>query len=123
MTVPAAMKSFQEFDTGAYKGFMPLLGPRAEVIAQIAEICPEADFSDPPWGPDPSWAVIRGDGYQLEFNFGPGDPLNIIGVVPHGDVAYDFIHRICERTGWRAVDCNNGEFLDIVESWGNGPQQ
>jgi hypothetical protein len=71
------------------------LGSRAEVLSLIAELCPDADFSDP--------ALVtwnRGSA-QVEFILGENDPLESVQVRrPTNDV----LRRFCQRTGWRAVD-------------------
>jgi hypothetical protein len=52
------------------EGYKPQpLGRRADILAGILRVAPQADFSDPTWG------RIGGSGYSIEVNLGPDDPV------------------------------------------------
>ena len=78
------------------------VGSRAEVLAVIAELCPDADFSDP------ALVKLNRGSVQMEFIIGENDPIETVNVRrPTNDV----LRLFCQRTGWRAVDPMN----DIIE--------
>jgi hypothetical protein len=45
------------------------LGSRAEVVAKIKAIVPQANFADPSWG------IIDGGDFSIEVNMGEEDPV------------------------------------------------
>ena len=78
------------------------VGTRAEVLSVIAELCPDADFSDP--------MLVRWNhnNAPMEFIIGENDPIETVNVRrPTNDV----LRLFCQRTGWRAVD----PMSDIIE--------
>jgi hypothetical protein len=79
-------------------GLMPL-GTRAEIHALIAEIFPDADFSDPLWIP------VRfgptGEPFGMEIILDYDEPVRWFSLRHGVDEAARLIH---ERTGWDVLD-------------------
>lgn len=107
MPVPAGFRSVRDIPSD----WQPLpLGPRSEVVAGISAVRPDIDWSDPTWG------MLGGEGFSIEFSTGREDPVQsvMLHVRGGGDVI-PLIAEICERNRWRAIDCSSGEFMDFGE--------
>jgi len=88
--------------------FKSELGPRAEVISLLSKICPEASFADPDWG------VLDGDGFSIEFDMGREDSVDTILLHIHGSgKAVEVIQKVCQMTGWSAMDIAHSDFIDF----------
>jgi hypothetical protein len=88
--------------------FASELGPRAQVLSTLAALFPDLDLSDPTWG------ILAGDDFAIEFNIGDGDPVETIMLHVRGsNSTIHAIHYICERTGWRAFDTSTGDLLTL----------
>ncbi|MCB9856649.1 MAG: hypothetical protein H6818_13285 [Phycisphaerales bacterium] len=75
------------------------IGQRDDIIAGIQAVAPEVDFSDPTWG------IIRGDGYTIEINIGEEPVTSDFAFHVRGDdEAADVISRILQRLELRAYD-------------------
>ena len=75
------------------------IGQRDDIIAAITAIAPDVDFSDPTWG------VIRGDGYTIEINIGEEAVTSDFAFHVRGDdEAAIVISRILQRLELRAYD-------------------
>jgi hypothetical protein len=85
----------------------PPLGALDQVLATIRTALPEVDLCDPTWG------RVEHPEYTIELNIGRDDPVRSVGLRVHGgDGALEPIARLCEHTGWRALDYSTGDFLD-----------
>ena len=72
------------------KGFEPThLGNRSEIIAQIKQVAPNADFGDQSWG------IIVGQDWSIELSMGSEDICKSIGFhLRGGDVAVRVVAAI-----------------------------
>lgn len=86
--------------------FRPL-GPADEVRHKLSSILAGIDWSDPTSG------IFEGDGFSIEFNVGEDDPIQsiMLHVRGAGD-AIAAIMSFVRPSGWSAMDCSTGEFLD-----------
>src|SRR4051812_29134959 len=83
------------------------LGAAAEVRNRISEILPMVDWSAPSWG------ILDGDGFSIEFNVGEDDPITDMMLhVRGGGDAVTAIMSFVGRLGWSALDTSTSEFLD-----------
>jgi hypothetical protein len=84
------------------------LGKRADLIAQILDVVPSANFSNPEWG------VFDGDGYSIEFSMGSSDTCaSITLIVRGGGNPTPLIAALLDRTKLRGIDCQTSEFFDV----------
>jgi hypothetical protein len=82
------------------------LGTRDEVVAAVRAALPHAQL-------DGRYLRVEGDTYAIELNLGEDDVVDGLGVRAQGDEAtVEILQRLCEQTGWRALDYSTGEFLD-----------
>ena len=82
------------------------LGKRDDVIAQIHQVLPGADFSDRSWG------ILDHSGLSIEFNMGKEEVCD--GVTLHvrgGGSAIATIVQLLEHLKLRAIDHQTGEFF------------
>jgi hypothetical protein len=83
------------------------IGRRSDLIHTIGEVVPSADFSDPSWG------IIRGDGFSIEVSMGSDEIVDCIALfVRGGDIAAGVVADIIGRLGLRALDTGSGDFFD-----------
>ena len=83
------------------------LGQRADLIAQIREVVPSADFSRPDWG------VFEGNGFSIEFSMGAEEICRSITLlVRGGGTPAPLIGALLDRLRLRGIDCQTGEFFD-----------
>lgn len=88
-----------------------VLGPKSTMLLILAKICPEANFTDPNWG------ILNAGDFSIEFNIGEDDPTTHIMLHVRGaDSAVNTIQKICEVTGWRALDTSMGDFIDFHQN-------
>jgi hypothetical protein len=84
------------------------LGPRADLIEQIREVIPSADFSKPDWG------IFEGDGFSIEFVMGDEDVCSVITLMIRGGGSpTPLVGALLDRLQLRAIDCQSGEFFDV----------
>jgi len=84
------------------------LGSRDDLIKQIQEALPGADFSDPTWGD------FVQDGCSIEFNMGSDSICDSIMLhVREGGEPATIIAAVLDRLKLRAIDCQTGEFFDV----------
>ena len=96
--------SMEEFDDSSCKP----LGIAADVRERVLNYLPGIDWSDPTWG------ILEGDGFSIEFNVGSGDPVeNMMLHVRGGGDAIATIIKFVRPMGWSALDCSTSEFLDL----------
>lgn len=83
------------------------IGRRADVIARLKAAVPGADFSDPSWG------VLKAEGYSIEFGLGDDDPAYGLTLHVRGsDDVLPVVARVIDAVGMRAIDSWTGEFFD-----------
>ena len=83
------------------------IGKRADVIAKIRSVIPQADFSDPSWG------KLAGDDYSLEFGLSDDEVVHSITLHARGsDAVLPHINTILKALNLRAIDSWTGEFFD-----------
>src|SRR3569832_757136 len=101
--LPAGVQSVEDIPDD----FAPKeLGPRAEIIAKIKEVVPDADFSDPTWG------RIEGEGWSIEVNTGDEEVCDSFAFHVRGqDEAVGTIAAILDHLKLRALDAQTGEFF------------
>lgn len=70
---------------------------------------------------DPSWMVLNGETYSIEFNVGADDPINCIMLhVRGGDEALQAIKIFCEKFNCDALDTTEGKCIDFNEKSNKG---
>lgn len=87
----------------------PPLCSRKELESILVNLFPEILTND-----QRSWMVLEGDDFSIEFDSGDDDPvesvlLNVRGEAP----ALEPIRKLCEATGWRALDLSEGDYIDF----------
>jgi len=98
--------------------FTSELGPRAQVLSRMTAILPSLDLTDPTWG------ILDGDDFFIEFNIGDRDPVDVMTLhIRGGNGVISVIQRICEHTGWRAFDTSTGDFIDFTANPAEGLHQ
>ncbi len=91
------------------EGDMIALGAAASVRESVSATIPTVDWTDPAWG------VFDGDGFSIEFNVGKDDPIqNMMLHVRGGGDAVAAIMALAGPSGWSALDCSTGEFLNAL---------
>jgi hypothetical protein len=105
LNVPPEVSSVEELPDD----FTSRLGSHEDVLKKIADAFPEIDLSDPTWG------LLDGPDYSIEFNIGEKDPIDAIMLHVRGsDQALSAIETVCNvAEGWTAMDVGNGEFIDF----------
>ena len=88
--------------------FVPApVGKRTELIKQIKEVAPFADFSDPAWG------KIDGKGFSIEVNLGEDEEVDGFAFHVRGnDVAAGLISEILAHLNLSAFDSGTGDLFD-----------
>jgi len=87
----------------------PLLGTRAEIIAKITAVYPQADFSDPSWG------MLKLPECWIEFGLGATEQVASFAMhVRGGEHAPDIVAHILDALEVHAIDPNSktGIFAD-----------
>ena len=92
------------------------IGNRTQLIAQIRQVIPQADFTDPSWG------IIDGDDWSIEVSMGGTELCESIAFhVRGGDGAIGAVAAILDELKLRAIDCQSSEFFtagpDTLESF------
>jgi hypothetical protein len=84
------------------------LGEKADILLMLKRLFPHIDVSDPTWG------VLIEHALLIEFNMGADDPIPemMLHVRGNGD-PITIIKRLCDQTGWRALDCSDLTFIDF----------
>ena len=88
------------------------LGSRAEVVERLKSAFPEADFSDPSWG------ILDGADWSIEFNVGDGDPCDsvMLHVRGSGTEALAAVQRAIDALGGRGLDMQGSGFFEMDEA-------
>ena len=91
------------------KDFNPAaLGKREDLIAQIREVVPQADFSQPNWG------VFDGEGFSIEFSMGAEEICkSMTWLVRGGGNPTPLVGALLDRLKLRGIDCQTSEFFDV----------
>lgn len=96
MNLPPGIQSIDEIPKD-YRP--PPLGPRSQIIAKIAGLYPQCDFSDPFWG------ILQLPGCWIEFSLGEEEEVQHFAMhVRGGDGAPDIVSRILSELGMPALD-------------------
>lgn len=84
----------------------PPLGARAALIERFRSAFPDASFKDPSWG------LLDGGAFSIEFNLGRAEVCETVMLhVRGGGAALDAVDRAVSVLGCRAVDCQTGELF------------
>ncbi|MEZ4705755.1 MAG: hypothetical protein R3A44_01035 [Caldilineaceae bacterium] len=113
MNVPSNVRSISELEDE-----LPILGSKIEVLSILSSALPSINLSDPTWG------VMDGDNFSIEFSIGDKDPIQTIMLFVRGsDDAVRVIEKVCQYSGWRALDTSLGDFISFEENPAAGLQQ
>lgn len=113
MNVPSNIESIM-----ALEGDLPVLGSNTEVLSILSNALPAINLSDPTWG------VFDGDNFAIEFSIGDKDPVHTIMLHVRGsDEVIEVIERLCQYSGWRALDTSVGDFMNFANNPAAGLQQ
>ena len=83
------------------------LGPRAEIIAAIRTVVPDADFTDPTWG------QIVTPAFVIEVSLGENELVDSIAFhVRGGEEAVASIAAMLDVLGFRAFDAQVGDIFN-----------
>jgi len=114
LNVPDNIKSQNDLPAD----FKSTLGITTDILSTLSAIAPEIDLHDPTWG------VLEGDGFSIEFNIGRNNPIESIMLHVRGsNEAITTIERICKKTGWRALDTSTGNFIEFNQNPEKGLEQ
>ena len=81
----------------------------SELTARLRAVFPDIDLTDPTWG------ILEGEDYSIEFNMDEEDPCDSVMLhVRGGDSALAPIKALCDSTGWAAVDAGGGEIIPLT---------
>jgi len=97
-------------DPGPITGDMkiPPLGDADFVRARISKSLPGVDWSDPSWG------ILQGDGWSIEFNQHSSGVTDAVMLhVRGGGDPIAAIVRLCKDTGWVAFDLQSEALIDL----------
>ena len=84
------------------------LGSCDSVRTAVAGSLPDTDWSDPTWG------VLDGQGWSIEFNLGTESPVTSLMLhVRGGGNPISAITRLCADNGWHALDLAAGNYIDL----------
>lgn len=63
---------------------------------------------------DRFWMILENEDYSIEFNSGTEENLDSLMLHIRGnEKSVEVIQKICDYSGWKAVDCTAGEFIDF----------
>jgi len=86
--------------------YLPLGDPDA-VRAAIRSAFPSAKWDKP------TWAVYLGPDFEIEISLESLESGNTVILMIHGAGSpIPSLLRLTQATGWLAVDCSTGEFID-----------
>ena len=89
-------------------GIMPL-GSCESVRQKLSAVAPQIDWKDPSWG------ILEGDGYIIEFNLGDVEPCDSVMLHIRGSGAdnnlIDVLKAIPAATGWYVFDHTQEEWF------------
>jgi len=106
MMVPTGISSPEDLP----EDYESQLGSRETVRAVLADLLPDADFSDE------NWVRLKTADFVIEFILGSRDPVTTLGLRINGsDGALATVRTLCEHTGWRAYDTSMADFIDFAK--------
>lgn len=63
---------------------------------------------------DRFWMILENENYSIEFNSGQEENLDSIMLHIRGnEKSIEVIQKICDYSGWKAIDCTAGDFIDF----------
>jgi hypothetical protein len=86
------------------------LGTHADVLAKLRSAAPGVDFSDPTWG------VLGGNGFSIEFNVGNEEPVMALMLHVRGmneERVFAILRDVALALDRQAIDCSAGTLLDF----------
>jgi hypothetical protein len=87
------------------------IGTRSEIIRQIKDVVPFADFSNPAWG------NIEGEGFSIAVSTSDDEEVECVAFFVRGnDRAAGIISEILTRLNLRARDSGTGDFFNHVQA-------
>jgi hypothetical protein len=95
----------------------PPIPPRPEFIAQVNQVFPGVDWSDPALG------ILDSEEIVAEIDLGDEDDLGytVLVNVYGGEDPVAALVRLCKKHGWQAFDTSTESYLDLDnpsrESW------
>ena len=84
------------------------IGTLEEVPREISRAFPETNWSDPTWG------LLAGDSFSLEFSLGRKEPVNTFSIHARGSATDAVLHMI-SVTGWKVLDVQTTQWLNDAE--------
>lgn len=82
------------------------LGAFGEVIGMLKKVFPEGDFSDP------TNIAVRSGESNIKIEISKHTPVPNFIISSKEELPLDSILKLCNKTGWRALDTDTGLFLD-----------
>lgn len=86
----------------------PFMGEAEAVSQRISKVFPDTDWSDPTWG------VVLGETFALEFSLGALHKTNTFGIHARGEATGAAL-RLAEATGWRLLDVSTTRWLNLSD--------
>ena len=88
--------------------FLPVVGSTEQVVAQVREVVPYADTTDP------SWLVVAGEDHTMEVALGKAAQVHdVTFYVRDGEGAAAVILDVCRRLRITPYDTETGEILTL----------
>ena len=104
LSISPDVQSMDDIDDDS---FAPL-GTTDDVRKVLIEAVPNLDLSDPTWG------ILEAPEYSIEFSIGKEEPCDSVMLHVRGeDGAIAPIQAVCEASGWKALDCSDGEIIEF----------
>lgn len=86
----------------------PPLGSLSDVLDSLRSLFSAMNLSDPTWG------ILDGPDFSIEFNIGNDDPVSTIMLHVRGsEAALGPIQLLCRNMGCKALDTSEGDFIDF----------
>lgn len=82
------------------------LGAFGEVIAVLKQIFPKGDFTDPT-----EISAITDKG-TIKIEIAKHTPVQSFMIILENKEDIKLVEKLCEKTGWRALDTDTGIFID-----------
>lgn len=82
------------------------LGAFGEVIGVLKRTFPDADFTDPT---EITATTAHG---TLKIQISKHTPVQNFAVALDSQENLELLQKLCEKTGWRALDTDTGQFID-----------
>lgn len=85
------------------------LGAFGDIITALRQAFPDADFSDP------TNITASTDKGKINIEIATHTPVQSFMMHLENDEAVELVQKFCQRTKWRALDTDSGQFIDIKE--------